>query len=59
MIVTGAVLLAMILEELRTDVVEELVAPDKDEIPGSVAPARTAMMKFALGTRVPLKVDFN
>lgn len=49
----------MILEELRTDVVEELVAPDKDEIPGSVAPARTAMMKFALGTRVPPKVDFN
>ena len=43
-------LLLLILERLATDVVVELIEPNDDEIPGSVALARTAMMKFVLGT---------
>jgi hypothetical protein len=43
-------LLLLILERLATDVVAELVKLDDVEIPGSVAPARTAMMKVVPGT---------
>jgi hypothetical protein len=51
-------LLLLTLERLVADVVVELVKLNNDEISGSVAPTRTAMMKLVLGTWVPVKVDF-
>ena len=51
-------LLLLRLEGLATDTVAELVKLDDDESPGSDTPARTAMMKFGLGTWVPVNVDF-
>lgn len=45
-----ALLLVPTLERLAPEAEEELVKLDDDEIPGSVAPRRTAMTKFAPGT---------
>ena len=48
-----ALVLEPTLERLAPEAEEELVKlddDDDDEIPGSVVPTRTAIMKFALGT---------
>lgn len=48
-IVIVALLLVPTLESVP-EAEEELVKLDDDDIPGSVAPTRTAMTKFAPGT---------
>lgn len=53
-----ALLLVPILETLAPKAEEELIKLGDDEIPGSAAPIRTAMTKFAPGTWAPVKVDF-
>jgi hypothetical protein len=50
------VMVALLL--LMLDAVAELIRLDDDESPGSIAPARKAIMKPVLGTLVPVKVDF-
>lgn len=44
------VIVALLLLMLASDTVAELVKLDDDEIPGSVAPTRTAIMKPVPGT---------